>query len=91
MPFDFRGKTAVVTGGANGIGRAAARALAAGRASVFVFDVTGDDENHIAVDVTDRASIDAALAQSGPPDIVVFDRRFRLPDCVADGYAWAAE
>ena len=71
MPFEFRGKTAIVTGGANGIGLAATRALAAGGASVFVFDVTGEDENHIAVDVTDRASIDAALAQTGPPDIVI--------------------
>src|SRR5438046_2487973 len=30
MPFDFTGKTAVVTGAANGIGLATARALAAG-------------------------------------------------------------
>ena len=68
MPFDFRGKTAVVTGGANGIGLAARRSLGAGGASVFVFDVAGEG---IAVDVTNRASIDASFAQSGPPDIVI--------------------
>ncbi len=69
MPLDFAGKTAVVTGGAHGIGRAAAEALRAGGARVRVFDIDADAD--FMVDVTDRASIDRAFAQCGPPDIVV--------------------
>ena len=80
MPLDFSGKVAVVTGGANGIGLAAARALAAGGAQVWIFDLERERPEKIAqslgghgchVDVTDRASIDAAFARSGAPDIVV--------------------
>ncbi len=80
MPLDFSGKTAVVTGGANGIGLATARALAAGGARVWVFDLERERPAEAgaalggggcAVDVTDRASLDAAFARSGAPDIVV--------------------
>jgi NAD(P)-dependent dehydrogenase (short-subunit alcohol dehydrogenase family) len=80
MPLDFTGRTAVVTGGANGIGFAAARALAAGGARVWIFDVEREQPQKIAsslggdgciVDVTDRASIDAAFERSGSPDILV--------------------
>ncbi|MBZ5592857.1 MAG: SDR family oxidoreductase [Acidobacteriia bacterium] len=80
MPLDFTGKLAVVTGGANGIGFAAAQALAAGGASVWIFDLEGEQPEKVAaslgghgciVDVTDRPSIDAALARSGAPDILV--------------------
>jgi len=80
MPLDFSGKTAVVTGGANGIGLAAGRALAAGGADVWIFDLERERPQQAAqslggqgchVDVTDRSTIDAAFAQSGPPDIVV--------------------
>jgi NAD(P)-dependent dehydrogenase (short-subunit alcohol dehydrogenase family) len=41
---DFEGRVAVVTGGAAGIGLAAARRLAAGGASVVIADVSGVDE-----------------------------------------------
>ncbi|MFN7997013.1 MAG: SDR family oxidoreductase [Bryobacteraceae bacterium] len=79
MGFDFSGKTAVVTGGANGIGGAIARALAEGGARVAIFDL--ERENPAAagaklggsgyiVDVTDRASLEKAFDQTGPPDIV---------------------
>jgi len=80
MPLDFIGKLAVVTGGANGIGFSTARALAAGGASVWIFDLEREQPEKVAatlgghgciVDVTDRASIDAAFERSGPPDIVV--------------------
>ena len=39
MPYDFAGRVALVTGGASGIGRAAALALAAGGAQLVVADV----------------------------------------------------
>ena len=80
MSFDFTGKTAVVTGGANGIGHATARALAAGGARLWILDLERERPDEvaakfgargIAVDVTDRASIDRAFDQTGPPDVVV--------------------
>jgi len=80
MPLDFSGKVAVVTGGANGIGLAAARALASGGAQVWIFDLEREHPEETArtlgghgchVDVTDRSSIDAAFERSGAPDIVV--------------------
>src|SRR5437016_938094 len=80
MPLDFSGKLAVVTGGANGIGLAAARVLAAGGAQLWIFDLERERPEEVAqslgghgshVDVTDRATIDAAFARSGAPDIVV--------------------
>ena len=80
MPFDFRGKSAIVTGGANGIGLAAARALAADGATVWLFDLAHERPAEIAsgfgakglvVDVTSKASLDAAFSESGTPDIVI--------------------
>lgn len=80
MPLDFHGKVAVVTGGANGIGLGAARALAAGGAHVCIFDLERERPEEVArtlggrgfhVDVTDRSSIDAAFEQAGAVDIVV--------------------
>jgi len=69
------GKIAVVTGGANGIGAASVRLLAGKGASVWVFDREPPPENngaqYCAVDVTSRASIEAGLAASGVPDILM--------------------
>ena len=64
MPFDLSGKRAIVTGGANGIGLATARALAEGSAEVWIFDLERPMNfagQFLAVDVTDPASISAAL------------------------------
>lgn len=63
--------SAVVTGGASGLGAATARALAARGVKVAIFDLNAENGQKIAdeiggafftVDVTDEASIDAALA-----------------------------
>ncbi len=74
--------TAIVTGGASGLGAATARALAARGASVFAFDLpaaieSAEAADHItyqAVDVTDAAQVQAGVdraAESGPPLRVV--------------------
>ena len=80
MDFGFTGKTVVVTGGANGIGLAVARALRGEGASVVIFDLASEkpseaastlDAKGIPVDVTDRDSLSRAFEQSGDPDAVV--------------------
>nr|WP_202888788.1 SDR family oxidoreductase [Kribbella solani] len=75
---DFAGLRAVVTGGASGIGLAAARLLAARGAQVVVFDLkpeAGEPLTGIAADVTDdgsvRDAVAAAALQLGGIDIVV--------------------
>jgi len=69
------GKLAVVTGGANGIGFAAAKLLAANGARVCIFDREAPREDigalSFRVDVTQRESIDAAFAAAGTPDVVM--------------------
>jgi 2-hydroxycyclohexanecarboxyl-CoA dehydrogenase len=56
-------KTAVVTGGASGIGRAVAQRLRKDGLRVAVIDLspTDDEYGHVA-DVTDRAQVDSAVA-----------------------------
>ncbi len=65
VTYDFSGQTAVVTGGARGIGRAIASLLAESGAEVWIWDVdpvelTGT--RSVAVDVTKRDEIANALA-----------------------------
>ncbi len=82
--IDLTGKTAHVTGGANGIGRGIAQALAAAGARVAVSDVDGEGAARtaaeigglgMALDVSDRAAFEAALdetaARLGGIDILV--------------------
>jgi len=69
-------KTAVVTGGASGIGRAIAERLRADGFRVAVIDLSpSDDEFGQVADVTDRAQVDAAVAaireQLGPILVLV--------------------
>jgi NAD(P)-dependent dehydrogenase (short-subunit alcohol dehydrogenase family) len=80
LDFGLAGKRAVVTGGANGIGFAAARLLAAHGASVCIFDLEREDPFAAAqrisataclADVTSRESLDAAFACAGVPDILI--------------------
>jgi NAD(P)-dependent dehydrogenase (short-subunit alcohol dehydrogenase family) len=80
MPIDFQSKKAVVTGGANGIGLACARELAAGGAEVWIFDLEAERPEQVAAswgmkghaaDVTSRESLERAFAACGVPDVVV--------------------
>jgi 3-oxoacyl-[acyl-carrier protein] reductase len=80
MDFGLSSKLAVVTGGANGIGFAAAELLAAAGASVVIFDLERENPQQAArqigatgyiVDVTRRESLDAAFAAAGTPDVVI--------------------
>lgn len=72
MSFDFSGRTAVITGGANGIGAAIAEALTAGGANVWIFDRESSDfPQHVEVDVTNRRALEAGFDRAGLPDIVV--------------------
>src|SRR6478672_4448290 len=89
MHIDLTGRVAVVTGGANGIGRATVRRLAASGASVALWDRAREvgeaaaqalaGEGHavafIAVDVTQRAEVEqavaAAVARFGGIDILI--------------------
>ncbi|GAB1509465.1 SDR family NAD(P)-dependent oxidoreductase [Actinophytocola sp. KF-1] len=75
---DFDGLTAVVTGGASGIGAAAAAVLAARGARVAVLDVKpgdGPDDAGIRCDVSSddevRAAIDAVVERFGGVDVLV--------------------
>ena len=80
------GKTAIVTGGASGIGRAISQRLAEEGCKVGIFDINGDGavtaaseigENGFgqACDITNYAAVDATVAEfegkAGPSDILV--------------------
>lgn len=80
MALDFVGKNALVTGGANGIGWAAARALAGAGAHVIIADLEKERPAEVAdqiggrgvvIDVTSAASVDDVIAGIPALDIVV--------------------
>ena len=62
-------RTAVITGGASGIGRASADRLAQDGITVVTLDVSGDAD--VRADVTDPAAVGAAIEAIGPVDILV--------------------
>jgi 2-hydroxycyclohexanecarboxyl-CoA dehydrogenase len=63
----LKGKTAIVTGGAAGIGAAVVERFKAEGTRVVVFDLKGDP----AVDITDYAAVKKAVDAAGPVDILV--------------------
>jgi NAD(P)-dependent dehydrogenase (short-subunit alcohol dehydrogenase family) len=76
--FKLEGKTAIVTGGARGIGAATARMLEDAGARVAVFDLAAVDDlafGGVKVDVTSESAVKAAFArvaeQHGGIDILV--------------------
>ena len=65
--LDFKGRTAVVTGGAQGIGAAIVKRLKASGAEVIVWDLDGSPK----VDVSDPASVAAAVKALKKVDVLV--------------------
>ena len=65
--LDFAGRTAIVTGGAQGIGAAIAKRLQASGAEVVVWDLDGSPK----VDVSDPSSIENALKRLKKIDVLV--------------------
>jgi 2-hydroxycyclohexanecarboxyl-CoA dehydrogenase len=63
----LKGKTAIVTGGAAGIGAAIVKRFEEEGTRVVVFDLKGSP----AVDITDYERVKAAVAQAGAVDILV--------------------
>jgi NAD(P)-dependent dehydrogenase (short-subunit alcohol dehydrogenase family) len=65
--FDLKGKTAVVTGAARGIGKATADLLEKAGAKVFRIDL----EAGIRCDVSDEKQVEKTFQETGPVDILV--------------------
>jgi 3-oxoacyl-[acyl-carrier protein] reductase len=77
--YDLSGKSAIVTGGARGIGKAIVELLVASGATVRIWDASAADVSGASseiVDITDSDAIHAALRRipvHGGPDILVND------------------
>src|ERR671917_961027 len=73
--YSYRGKRAVVVGGATGMGAATAELVQDAGAEVVVMDraeVTLDGVKAVHLDLSDKASIDAAVDECGGPIHALF-------------------
>jgi len=63
----LRGRTAIVTGGAAGIGAAIVKRFREEGTNVVIFDLNGEKR----IDITDYEAVKKAVADAGPVDILV--------------------
>ncbi|WP_420122468.1 SDR family NAD(P)-dependent oxidoreductase [Nakamurella sp.] len=96
--IDLTGRTAIVTGGAQGLGEGMAGALAAAGATVVIADINADGERtakslgeghgFVRLDVTDdgnwAAAIDSVVADFGGLDILVNNAGVEISGLVTD-------
>jgi 2-dehydro-3-deoxy-L-rhamnonate dehydrogenase (NAD+) len=69
--LDFTGRTAVVTGGAQGIGAAIVKRLEGSGAKVRIWDLDGSPKVDVSDDASVQKALKAALADLGRIDILV--------------------
>lgn len=93
VSYDFSGRVAVVTGGANGIGREIARRFNQAGARVAVWDLASPDLSGVdgqRVDVTQpdtiAAALEATLSANGGIDILVNNAGYVGPTVPVEAY-----